>query len=73
MLLGKGKRWFGEDARPGEWTMVDTRTSTTGVVISRYRPKGPVRTGSFADEEPSEAEIARRERLKREELARALQ
>ena len=67
VMLGKGKRWFGEDAKPGEWTMLDTRTSTTGVVISRFQPKGPVRTGSFADEEPSEAELARREKLEKEE------
>jgi dihydrofolate reductase len=49
VVLGKGKRWFGEGSKPGEWTMVDSLTSTTGVVISRYRPNGPVRTGSFAD------------------------
>ena len=49
VVLGRGKRWFGEDSKPGEWTMVDSRTSTTGAVTSRYRPKGPVRTGSFAD------------------------
>jgi len=66
LLLGKGKRLFGEDAKPGEWSMVDTRTSTTGVVMSRYRPAGPVRTGSFAHDEPSEAELARRERMKAE-------
>ncbi len=69
VLLGRGKRWFGEDARPGEWSMVDSRTSTTGVTISRFRPKGPVRTGSFADDEPSEAELARRAKLKEEEIA----
>ena len=66
VLLGEGKRLFGEDAKPGEWTMLDTRTSTTGVIMSRYRPKGPVRTGSFAAQEPSEAELARREKIRRE-------
>ena len=45
----KGKRLFGADAKPGEWELLDTRTSTTGVLLSRYRPKGAVRTGSFAD------------------------
>ncbi len=66
VLLGRGKRWFGEDAMPGEWTLADTRSSTTGVLISRYRPRGPVRTGSFAGGEPSEAELARREKWKKE-------
>jgi len=66
VLLGKGKRLFGEDAKPGEWALADGRTSTTGVVISRYRPKGPVRTGSFAQDDPSEAERARRAKMKAE-------
>lgn len=69
VLLGKGKRLFGEDAKPGEWTMFDTRTSTTGVIMSRYRPKGPVRTGSFAHDDPSAAELARREKMRVEEVA----
>jgi dihydrofolate reductase len=66
VLLGKGKRWFGENSKPGEWTMVDSLTAATGVVISRYRPKGPIRTGSFAQGEPSAAERARREKMEKE-------
>lgn len=69
VVLGKGKRWFGEGSKPGEWTMVDSLSSTTGLVISRYRPKGPVRTGSFAQDDPSETEIERREKMKEEEAA----
>jgi dihydrofolate reductase len=67
VLLGTGKRWFGEDAKPGEWAMVDSLTSATGVVISRYRPKGPVRTGSFVQGDPSAAEVERRAKMKAEE------
>jgi len=69
VLLGKGKRWFGEGSKPGEWTMVDSLTSATGVVIARYRPSGPIRTGSFVQGDPSEAEIERREKMKEEEAA----
>ena len=57
VLLGKGKRLFGEDAEPGEWSLVDSRTSPAGVLIARYRPKGPVRTGSFADAGENKEEI----------------
>lgn len=63
VLLGKGKKWVGEDAKAGEWALADSLTSTTGVIMSRYRPSGPVRTGSFAAQEPSEAEVARREKM----------
>ena len=66
VLLGKGKKWIGEDAKAGEWALADSRTSTTGVIMSRYRPRGPVRTGSFATQEPSEAELARREKMRTE-------
>ena len=52
----------GED----EATAKDERQSGTGVIIARYRPSGPVRTGSFAHQQPSEAELARRERMKKE-------
>ena len=66
VILGKGKRWYGDDARAQEWELLTSRTATTGVIMSRYRPKGPVTTGSFALAEPNEAEMARREKLQRE-------
>ena len=67
VLLGRGKKLIGDGSKPAEWELLDHRISTTGVVIGRYRPKGPVRTGSFAESEPSEAELARREKMKRED------
>ncbi len=63
LILGKGKRLFGEGAIPAALTLVDSKVSSTGVVISRYRRAGEIRTGSFAFEAPSEAEVARRERM----------
>ena len=66
VLLGHGKRWFGEDAAAGDWELVGSRASTTGVIMSRYRPRGPVSTGSFALDEPTAAELARRERMQAE-------
>jgi hypothetical protein len=38
-----------------------------GVVITTYEPAGELMTGSFASEEPSEAELERREKLAAEE------
>jgi dihydrofolate reductase len=66
VLLGRGKKLFGDSSKPGELELVSSRTSTTGVIIAKYRPSGPVRTGSFQLSEPSEAEMARREKMKRE-------
>jgi len=69
LLLGKGKRWHGDDAAPAALELVDSRISSNGVTIGRYRPAGEVRTGSFVPEEPSEAEIERREKWHEEEVA----
>ncbi|HMJ93609.1 MAG TPA: dihydrofolate reductase family protein [Allosphingosinicella sp.] len=66
VILGKGKRLIGEDTKAAEWELIDSRIATTGVIIARYRPKGPVRTGSFALADPTEAERARREKMKKE-------
>ena len=66
LVLGRGKRLFGEGTIPAALKLVDTKVSTTGVTMSTYQPAGAVTTGSFALEEPTQAEIARREKMKRE-------
>ena len=67
LVLGTGKRLFGGGTLPAALKLTDSKTSTTGVIMSRYVPEGPVHTGSFAHSEPSDAEIARREKMKAEE------
>jgi dihydrofolate reductase len=69
MLLGRGKRLFDEGSMPSGLELTDSRTSTTGVVMARYRSAGDVKTGSFALAEPTEAELARREKWRKEEAA----
>jgi hypothetical protein len=48
VLLGTGKR-FSDGAPPRELALVGTKAASSGVVISTYRPSGPLRTGSFDD------------------------
>jgi dihydrofolate reductase len=60
VLLGKGKRLFEPGVPPSGLRLVDSRTSTTGVLIATYEKGGDVPLGSFVPEEPSEAEIRRR-------------
>ena len=69
VVFGKGKRWYGEDAAPSALELVESGVSNRGVTIGRYRPAGEIRTGSFAAEQPSAAELARREKLQKEALA----
>jgi dihydrofolate reductase len=66
LVLGSGKRLFGQGAIPAGLKLVDTKASTTGVTMSTYLRSGAVSTGSFAMAEPTAAEIARRQKMKRE-------
>ena len=63
LVLGTGKRWFGDDAPPRSMRMVSHRVTSGGNIIAEYEPAGEVETGSFATEEPSAAELKRRERI----------
>lgn len=66
VLLGAGKRFFGEGTRPGGLNLTQTAVSTTGVVMGVYHPAGAIKPGSFQMAEPSRAEAARQERMKSE-------
>lgn len=60
LLLGAGRRLFDQAAAPGAWALTGSILADTGVVVNRYRRDGPVRTGSFMVQSPSEAELKRR-------------
>jgi dihydrofolate reductase len=64
VVVGKGKRLFGDGTAPGGLKLTDSKTSTTGVVIATYQRAGEVPIGSFALDEPTEAEVERREAMK---------
>jgi len=66
LVLGAGKRLFGQGTKPGALKLIASRVSTTGVIMSVYNRAGAVSTGSFELEHPSAAEIARRARMRSE-------
>lgn len=66
VILGQGKRFFANDAKEMALKLEKSATSPSGVTMNTYTPAGAVKTGSFALATPSEAELARREKLKRE-------
>ena len=49
VLLGTGKRIFSEGTPPREFALVSTKAVGSGVIISTYRPSGPLRTSSYDD------------------------
>lgn len=63
VVLGKGKRLFDESAKPAALRLIRSQVSAKGVVMSTYVPDGNVQPGSFAGTEPSEKELARREKM----------
>jgi len=65
-VLGRGKRLFGETAKPSALRLVRSQVSATGVVMSTYLPAGDIQPGSFASGAPSERELARREKMAHE-------
>jgi dihydrofolate reductase len=45
VVLGTGKRLFGEGTIPGSFRLVDTQLTTTGAVLHVYERAGPLRYG----------------------------
>ena len=48
VVIGTGKRLFSESTIPSGLKLLDSKVSTTGVVIGTYEPAGEILTGSFA-------------------------
>jgi dihydrofolate reductase len=66
VVLGGGKKLFADGSTPHRYELSRSRVSSTGLVISHYERGGEVRVGDTAFAEPSKAEAARQERMKRE-------
>ena len=63
ITFGTGKRLFENGTIPAGFKLVDSKTSTTGVIVATYERAGIVKTGLLASQTPSEAELARRKKL----------
>jgi dihydrofolate reductase len=66
ITIGVGKRLFAEGTIPAAFKLIESETSPSGVIIASYERAGEVKTGSLGLVTPSEAELARRKRLKEE-------
>ncbi len=63
VVIGRGKRFFGDGTIPVGLKLVNSKVSKTGVTINTYERAGDISLGSFEFDEPTEAEIERRRRL----------
>lgn len=66
VLLGAGKRFFDDASKPMRLKLTHSQISPNGFIAATYAPDGAVRTGDFGLAQPTEAEVARRARMKRE-------
>jgi len=67
VLLGKGKRLFDASSQAGAYKLAHSKVSPTGMISATYVPNGAVQHETIRGaENPSKAELARRERMKRE-------
>jgi dihydrofolate reductase len=63
VVLGAGKRFFGDGTMPAGLRLVDSEVSKTGVTINTYERAGEISPGLMGFDEPTEAELERRRRL----------
>jgi dihydrofolate reductase len=66
VVLGGGKKLFADGSAPHSFKLTGSRVSSSGVLIGHYVRGGEIKIGDTALDAPSEREIARRERMKRE-------
>jgi dihydrofolate reductase len=63
VALGTGKRLFGDGTIPVALRLVANSVSKTGVTINTYARAGEIEIGEMDFEEPTQAELERRQRL----------
>ena len=59
VVLGRGKRLFGDGTPPRTLKMTGHEVSDGGNIVATYQPAGPVEIGTYVTEQPSEREKAR--------------
>ena len=66
VVLGGGKKLFADGSAPHAFTLTRSRVSPHGLIIGHYERAGAIKIGDTALDAPSDREVARRERMKRE-------
>ncbi|HEX9382676.1 MAG TPA: dihydrofolate reductase family protein [Gemmatimonadaceae bacterium] len=66
VVLGTGKRLFADGSAPHSFKLTRSRVSPNGLIVGHYEREGEVKVASAMLDSPSEREIARQKRMKRE-------
>ena len=63
VVLGRGKRWFGDDMPAEALKVVDAKVTRTGAVIATYEPAGSLTHGWAGPQSGSQREQARQQAM----------
>jgi dihydrofolate reductase len=66
IVLGGGKKLFADGSAPHAFKLTRSRVSPHGLIVGHYERAGAIKMGDTALDAPSDREVARRERMKRE-------
>jgi dihydrofolate reductase len=66
IVLGSGKKLFADGSTPHAFKLTRSCASSSGVLIGHYERDGEIKVSDTALDSPSQREIARQERMKRE-------
>ena len=65
-VLGGGKKLFADGSAPHAWKLTRSRVCRNGLIVSHYEREGEIKSGDTSFDKPSDREVARQERMKRE-------
>ena len=66
VVLGGGKKLFARGSAPHSFKLTRSRVSPNGLIVGHYVVEGEIKIDNTALGSPSEREVARRKRMKRE-------
>jgi hypothetical protein len=66
VVLGGGKKLFADGSAPHSFKLTRSRVAPSGVMVGHYEKEGAVKIDDASLGSPSQREIARQERMKRE-------
>ena len=66
VVLGDGKKLFADGSAPHSFKVTRSAVSPNGLIVAHYERDGEIKIGDTALDSPSDREVARQERMRRE-------
>jgi dihydrofolate reductase len=66
VVLGGGKKLWADGSAPHSFKLTRSRVASNGLIVGHYEREGKIKTADTAMDSPSEREVARQKRMKRE-------